>query len=806
MEAFTFRGNMTLDLTVHHPEDTVVLNVLDITVDRILHEGKELEYSIDLAAQTLTIKLGRDLSGDISLMIEYRGEINDKLAGLYRSQYQVDGENRFVAVTQFQESDARRAFPCFDTPELKATFDISYTLPSDFVAISNTSILQEQPLADDLKRVTFERTPKMSTYLVFFGFGEFEWIEEKYKSIPIRVVASPGKPEKYGGLGMDYGKKSLEYCEEYFAIDYPLSKMDLIATPAFAAGAMENWGAILFRENALLYYPGMTTEGGKASIKNVIAHEIAHQWFGNLVSPDKWKFVWLNESFATYFAYKTINHFEPEYGIFDYFVQGTTNGALTADGYHETAPIEQAGDEPAAYTVKTVPILYSKGGSVLRQLEGFLGDVMFRDGLRHYLKKHEYDVAGSTDLWQAFEDVSGKPISKMMEGWVMQMGYPIVSATRMGTSLSLSQKRYTYMNREYDTKWMIPITIRQYLPTGTKDDAFLMSDSNFDFVLDPSCTFFKINIDHTGFYRVLYDVPTYQVLGEQIKDKTLGSMDRFNIENDLYAFMRSGHIDLTGYLDFLGFFSEEDNHLPLGSISNHLNSLYNLLDGDAKEKVAAAGRPFYNSVLSRIGYEPREGEHHTITIMRAPILFRAAKFGSEDAKQFAMDQFAIVRNGGQINANILNAVLQVGALETNDWDFFANKFKTAESEAEKQYYLVAMYTFTDPALIERLQMFAFEEVPPRGQGTAVNVLCQNDAAKDGIWEWFLANLDNFGKMHPFIQAQSLTSVIVASVKYRAEVEEFMVKYVQDNPTSKDSVDKALETLDINSSIKTRYET
>jgi aminopeptidase N len=347
LTTFSFKGIATIDLLAEEPISTVVLDANELEISSIQLDGTSQDFSLDRDNEELIISLSSPKSSEFSIIIDYQGEINDKLAGLYRSTVMIGDQEKVAAVTQFQESDARRAFPCFDEPSMKATFDIEFIVDEDLITISNTPIKTEQSLDGGKKSVKFERTPVMSTYLLFFGIGDFEFIEDKLGDTLVRVAAHPPKAVQFGEYALEFGKKSLGFCQEYFDIPYPLPKLDLIGTPAFAAGAMENWGAILFRENALLKFPGSTTKQGEIGILAVIAHEIAHMWFGNLVSPSQWKYVWLNESFATIFAYITIEHYYPELRIWDFFLNGRGISAFNADAYLDSVPIEMKGEKVA---------------------------------------------------------------------------------------------------------------------------------------------------------------------------------------------------------------------------------------------------------------------------------------------------------------------------------------------------------------------------------------------------------------------------------------------------------------------------
>ena len=408
LSKFIFSGNTQIHVDAIEPVDEIKLNILELAIWRCkVKMGEapmECSFFVDPKKELLKISLPEKGSGKIMLEIEYMGEINNQMAGFYRSRYVADGQEKYAAVTQFEESDARRAFPCFDHPFKKATFDVEMIVDEDLVAISNGPIKEEKNLGDGRKLVRFHEMPKMSTYLLFFGVGEFEFIEDP-GDVLIRVATMPGM-SRYGRFGMEFGRKCLRFSEDYYGVPYPIPKLDLIAIADFAAGAMENWGAITFRENLLLLFPDSTSKAGEERICEVIAHEIAHQWFGNLVTPSDWKYLWLNESFATYFGYGVVNEYYPEWDIWDQFLNGQTKTALDRDALHETFPIEIPGGEHVVISVSTAPIIYNKGGSILRQVEGYVGADHFKNGLRRYLKKHEYGCASSHHLWEALEEVS----------------------------------------------------------------------------------------------------------------------------------------------------------------------------------------------------------------------------------------------------------------------------------------------------------------------------------------------------------------------------------------------------------------
>jgi aminopeptidase N len=471
LRRFRFDGSVEILIEVSTPLEEISLDALDLAIRRcqVGMEGDwaDCSFCVDPGKEDLRVLLPGERVGNISLRIEFAGEINNRMAGFYRSRYVHGGAEKYAAVTQFEESDARRAFPCFDHPARKATFDVEMVIDEDLVALSNAPAVQETWIGDGRKQVTFQRTPRMSTYLLFLGVGEFDLIERP-GGVLIRLAAMPGLT-RYGDYALDFCVKALRFSEDYYGIPYPLPKLDLIAVSDFAAGAMENWGAITFRENLLLRDPEKTSRAGEERICEVIAHEMAHQWFGNLVTPAEWKYLWLNESFATYFGYGVVDHYHPEWEMWGRFLQNMTDVALDRDALKETFAIEIPGGEHVVINVGTAPIIYNKGGSILRQIEGYVGGERLREGLRRYLRTHAYGCAASNDLWAAFEEVSQKPVSRMIRSWIEQPGYPMIEARREGESLVLSQGRFTYLPHESDQEWMIPVAVKVFLEDGQTD-------------------------------------------------------------------------------------------------------------------------------------------------------------------------------------------------------------------------------------------------------------------------------------------------------------------------------------------------
>jgi tricorn protease interacting factor F2/3 len=802
LSQFTFKGETEIYISASEPISEFSLNGLDLEIMNcsVYSNGsvQKTEWQIDLENQLINLNFNEKIK-DFTVKIEYIGEINDYLVGFYRSRYQINGETRYAGVTQFEESDARRAFPCFDEPSKKATFLVSFIIDDNLTGISNSHIVEEIKLENNRKKIVFAKTPVMSTYLLFFGVGEFNKIEKKLRDYNVSVIASPAHTplDKYGSFGLDFAVKSLDFCEDYFAIDFPFQKLDNIATADFAHGAMENYGAILYRENLLLYFPGITDQQSETRIQEVVAHEITHQWFGNLVSPLNWKYLWLNESFATFFGFGIIDHYYPEKKIWELFVQRMTEPALNSDAYIETLPIERPGEGAVGMTVKNANILYNKGGSVLRQMKHYIGDETFRDGLRQFLKKYAYSNARSDDLWKAFEDVSGKPITSLMESWVLQDGYPLITIAEDKGKLKLSQKRFTFLPQDSASKWIVPISIKLFFSSKEPEEIYyLMENEELSIEIPEEVKGYIINSELKGFYRVMYPGSRLNSLTEMVQNNTLSPIDKWGVENDLFALLRARKITLDMYLEFISNYVGETTQLSIQSISEHLHTIYTLANGENEIKIAHHGKQFIEKSLEIIGLEPKSDEDPLISTLRGNLLFNAVIFGSAIVQDFAMDKFELFKNGEGVSPDILLPVLQIAARVTDDIDWFVNYYEETENEQLSINLLRAMGNFTNPSHIEKMQAFTFEKVPSRNSTYLVGSISNNPIAKDTLWHWYLANLDNFEKMHEYMYQISILAIVRQSSAYHNDVKNFFNGYVEKNPKVSDAVDMALESLDI----------
>jgi tricorn protease interacting factor F2/3 len=801
---FTFAGKCEILIDAPGSTAEVRLNILEIAIWKcaiVRGDGwVNCAFAVDPKKEEIRIVLPEPMFGKIRLKIEYQGLINDKMAGFYRSKYTYQGETRYMAVTQFEESDARRAFPCMDHPAKKATFDITIDIDGELVAISNCAVKEEELLNNGKKRITFEQTPKMSTYLVFFGVGRFEFVHDE-KDRRVRVAVLPGM-KRFAQFGAEFGRKALEFSEAYYGIDYPLPKMDLIAIPDFAFGAMENWGAITFRENLLLHYPEVTSKFGEERICEVIAHEIAHQWFGNLVTPADWRYLWLNESFATYFGYGVVDYYCPQWNTWQQFLNSQTSTALARDAMHETFAIEIPGGEHVVINASTAPIIYSKGGSILRQVQGYIGDENFKNGLQHYLKTFEYGCAASHDLWQSFEDISNQPVSAMMKSWIEQPGFPMIAVSRQDHRLVLTQKRFTYLPNDSDQKWLVPITINLFSEAGANRRLTLLLDDTEQVIeLDEDTVAFKVNDRQTGFYRVQYnDATNMDELGRRAREKSLSPEDRWGLQNDFFAMVKSGKASLDEYLGFLAYYEQEDAYLPLVSMAHNLFSVYLVVDENQKKKISSLAKNRLEDILDKIGYEPVMDENHSTSLLRDQLIWDAALYGSGSVLEFAGNKFTALMNGDVLHPDIMKSVMQVGALSGNNqvFDWFDQRFRDSQIEHERMNILSALGCFKVKALLQKCLQYILDAVPARNKFIPVVAMASNPYAIPLMWDWYISNLEEIEQFHPMLYERVLAAIVpTAGIQRAREVKAFFNDYMKKTDKARDVIKLSLERLEIN---------
>src|SRR5213080_1134023 len=612
-----FAGVETITVTVHEPTSEILLNAaeLEISEAAIEHEGGRVLdglVQLDESTERGRVRFPETLRpGEWRLRLAFKGILNDKLRGFYRSTYREQtGAPRVLAATQFEATDARRAFPCWDEPAFKAVFSLTLVIDPGLTAVSNTRIVSER-VEGGKKILRFADTIRMSTYLVAFIVGDLEATDAiQVGRTPLRVWCVPGK-RHLAGFALEVAADSLRFFQDYYGLPYPGDKLDLLAIPDFASGAMDNLGAITFRENALLVDGQASTHAELERVADVIAHENAHMWFGDLVTMSWWNGIWLNEAFATFMEILAIDAWKPEWKRWVTF--GVSRAAaLVVDGLHSTRPVEYPVRAPRDADAMFDTLTYEKGASVLRMLEQYLGADVFRDGVRDYLRRHAYGNADTRDLWAALATASRQPIPDVMDGWIFTPGYPLVSARVEGRELVLSQQRFAYLpeapegtepSGEPGQRWRVPVQLRLHAGGTSSVTRLMLSGAEARLPAPERLDAVVVNEGGHGFYRVRYAPELLERLVRQLDD--LAPIERFNLVNDTWAVTVAGLGSLTDYLDLTARFRGERDRNVWSVLLASFHALNRIVQPADRPRLAALVRDRVAPAFAALGWTTR---------------------------------------------------------------------------------------------------------------------------------------------------------------------------------------------------------
>ncbi|UJR20817.1 hypothetical protein I4U23_023929 [Adineta vaga] len=763
LDTFKFNGDVTIHLQVKESTDTVILYAAELQVHhaKIVSISKdELKGTIELDEENERLKISFDKkleNGDHQLSLKFTGEISDRMVGFYRNKYATpDGkEVRYGASTQFEPADCRRAFPCWDEPNFKATFDITLITPKNLQAISNMPIKSENEFADnkDWKVTTFDRTPIMSTYLVAYVVGEYDYVETKdTNGVSMRVYTPVGKKE-HGNFALDIASKVLPFYAEYFNIKYPIAKADQIAIADFAMGAMENWGLVTYRETALLIDPKLSSIGSRQRVAIVVAHELAHQWFGNLVTMDWWTDLWLNEGFASWIEYLAVDKCYPEFDIWTQFVADTFARFLIPDALKSSHPIEVPIGCPAEIDEIFDDISYAKGSSVIRMLHDYIGDDAFRKGLHNYLKEYSYKNTITVNLWSHLAKASNKPVEEVMSSWTLQMGYPLLTVTEEQQSnktrvLKLTQQRFIADGSVDDEnlQWKIPITIFTKSNPNAIVKQILMDKPEVTVALEnvSEDDWIKLNYNSIGLYRVKYESKTLARLNEPIANKTLSPQDRLIIQNDVAALCNAGHQSFVDYLKLLLSYKDEDNFTVWKSIASTIGDLSSLLEyTNYFDQFKKYRLNLFSSIQDKLGWNAKENENPLVSMLRPMILGLMGKSGDQAVIDEAKKCFKKHLAGELIDPNIRGAVYGLVSRygDETTQEELRNLYQAADMTEEKVRLLRSMGQTVNPDTIEKVLRFVFEGDNVRMQDSYMGLAgCSSSrVGREIVWKYLQNN-------------------------------------------------------------------
>ena len=764
LTTLTFRGTQTVALDVAERISDITLNAVELTIESAGLENDRGETirataTMDEATERCRLTLTSPAApGRWHLRLAFRGTLNDKLRGFYRSVYKdSSGVSRTMAATQFEATDARRAFPCWDEPSFKAVFSVTLVIDPALTAVSNTSIVSETH-ENGRKVVRFVDSIVMSTYLVAFVVGELEATEAVMVGrTPMKVWCVPGK-KRLARFGQEIGAASLAFFERYYGLPYPGDKLDLLAIPDFAAGAMENLGAITFRETALLVDETAASHTELERVADVVAHENAHMWFGDLVTMTWWNGIWLNEAFATFMEMLAVDAWKPEWQRWATF--GVSRAAaLSLDGLHSTRPIEFPVTSPRDADAMFDVLTYEKGASVLRMLEQYLGPEVFRAGVRDYLETHKFDNADTGDLWAALGRAARQPIPAVMDGWIFRPGYPVVTVSRdAGGHLILAQQRFNYLREplppaaiEPDQPWQVPVQLRVHGARGAAEERVLLAERETRLRLGEAADVVVANAGGHGFYRIRYAPDLLEALLQRLD--VLAPIERFNLVNDAWAMAGAGLMPLTAYLELTARFRQERDRNVWSVLMASFYAINRIVTPADRPRLEALVRDRVAPAFAALGWTGRAGEDELTRQLRGDLVRALGVLGNDAAVQArAAEVYAgSLKQPGSVDPNLLPGVIAVLAQAGEDgrYDEFLAAFRSAKTPQDEQRYLYALAGFREPALLHQtLERTINGEIRTQDAPFVVRSMLLSVYARELTWEFVKRQWDTMDRLYP----------------------------------------------------------
>jgi len=811
-DAPTFDGTEDVAITVHEPVTEIALNGKDLTVHAgavIADDGTSVEIAKavpDPSAGRITLELPGELAtGDYTLRLSFTGKLSDLMEGMYRSRFTDDaGAEHLIITTHFEATDARRNFPCWDEPDLKASFQMTLVVPDGMTALTNTPELDREPAGDGYTRVRFDRSMVMSTYLVCVVVGGLGLTEPSFAGpTPIRVACRPDRLHlaRYANEVAAY---VLEWFSDYYAIPYPERKLDQAAIPDFAQGAMENTGLVTYRETLLLLDPALASYVEQLDVAETIAHELAHMWFGDLVTMRWWNGIWLNEAFATFMSYLCVDAMEPSWAVFDAF-QTSRMTAFEVDALASTRPIEFPVESPDDASGMFDTLTYTKGGAVLRMIEQWLGADVFRDGIRRYLAAHAYGNTETHDLWDSLEEASGKPVRRIMDAWIFQPGYPAIEVTREGDAIRLTQRRFAPSMPEDETTWPVPLIVRQVGAQGEQIEHVLVEAEGLTLPLADPDALVVANAGSTAFVRTFYDDELRGRLTARLGDLVPG--ERQSLVDDAWAAAVSGRATVSAFLDVAAGFRDETAPSVWQTIMTGLAWCDRFVEGEPRERFRDFVRTLVRPAMDRLGWDPRPGERELDRELRGDLIRTLGILGDDPETQaMAREAEALSRSGGGVDASVAAAAVEVTAFAGGEdaFEAFRARMHDAPTPQEQDRYRGALARFRDPALMERLlALTVSDEVRPQD---APFLLSRAEANRDlgaiawryvrDHWEELLPRFAASNVLHLAVGARTLTDPELV-----AEVQAFFAEH--DIPQNHRSLVQAMERQRVMAAMRER---
>ncbi|KAG5887715.1 hypothetical protein JTB14_020018 [Gonioctena quinquepunctata] len=821
-----YEGRVKVHVHISSETKNIQLHSKSLTINSVRFDTNYVSYNLDEKYDLLIITNSDDSEfpiGSAVLEIEFKGDMKKKTIGLYTSSYKnASGENIQMATSKFEPTYAREAFPCFDEPNLKARYKVHLMKPKDssYIALSNYPVSKTEDYDDTHDLVTFDETVSMSTYLACFIVSDFTHTETFFNSnnqkIPLKVYASPQNLEKTTYAGT-VGKKVIEFYIDYFKIPYPLPKLDMVAIPDFVSGAMEHWGLVTYRETALLYTNTTHSSANKQRVATVVAHELAHSWFGNLVTMNWWNDLWLNEGFASYIEYKGVEAAEPTWGMMDQFLIEDLHRVLTLDATLSSHPIVKKVLTPDEITEIFDTISYSKGASILRMLETTVGEANFQEGVKNYLNKYAYSNAVTKDLLTEIQTVVGDKlnIAEFMETFTVQMGYPILTATVSGDQYTFTQKRFLKdpnaafkeSESKYEYKWTVPVTYVTDLGKSSELILFKYSDKKLTIKKPEGAKWIKFNFDQVGYYRVNYPTEQWNELIENYQ--FLGTADRTHLLEESFGIAEAGQVSYEIPLELTKNLRNEIDYTPWSVAFSKLNVILRYLKGSNSSQEAALKkyiRDICTPAYENFTWAEETDDSHLRRLARINVIDLACAVGHENCLNEAQNQFNNWINTKQpLSQDLRRLVYHYGIMKANEssWKSLLEVYKNENDAGEKMKLVNGLASIEDVTILEKFIELAKDESLVRSQDffTVLHYISANPEGTELVWTWvrqnwkylvkrFTLNDRYLGSLIPGITGRFTTE------EKLAEMKEFFEKY-PDAGAGKANRGKALETVQYN---------
>src|SRR5213080_283430 len=819
IDKLTFAGTETVKLTARRRVRQLVLNALELKIEAASIDGKELPDSAikaDTKNELLTLALRSELAtGEHTLTLRFTGKINERGQGLFYMRYEEQGSGvrKTMPGSQFEATDARRFFPCWDEPVFRARFQLTAVVPENWLAVSNMPVESEKKIAGG-KEVRFAATPPMSSYLNVFVAGELDFIESRSGPTQLRVIATKGKAEM-GRDALEATAQILQYYNEYFGVVYPLPKLDQIAIPGGFGGAMENWGGITYYESALLFDPEKSSAATRQGIYEVIAHETAHQWFGDLVTMAWWDNLWLNEGFASWMGSKCTAHFNPQWEVWleKNIPRDPTRRTgiskeleMEGDARSTTHPIQQPIANEAEANSAFDDVTYRKGQAFLLMLESFLGEDVFREGIRRYIAAHKYSNSTTADLWNALSDASGKPVGEIAAAWTEQPGFPVVMMKRDGEKVSLSQERFTInFPNAPALQWKIPVT---YFVVGEKKiENRLMTDKIENLPAVAADRVIKLNANGAGNYRVQYDDSSWKaLLGALAK---LNLEDRVNLLSDSWALVQANRADVSLYLELIGKLPRGHELAERDQIVNAFDYINRLLIGEpAREKFQAYASSTLRPTFSELGWGPKKNESPRDSLLRASLIVALGDLNDQEVIDGCKQRFEkFVADPASLAPDLRASIFLVVGQNADDptWNKLHELGLKTTSIEEKQNYFDALAAARDPKLAGKaLQISLTDELPTSRALHNVGKVARYSGHPDLAWEFAKANIKALLAKTDALGANTFAPSLFVFFSEKSRADELKT-YAKSNlpATSAKEVAKAVDEVEFRAEFKKR---